>query len=215
MIAPALFGTLVVVEGLVTPGDATATATAIQDNALTFRLGIAGLLVVAILDVVVAWALHTVFEPVDRRASRLAMLFRVVYASVFVVAIAQLAGVIGTLTGGDALSAVATDQLHAQAMLGVDAFTYVWNAGLLAFSVHLLLLGYLAYRAEYVPTFLGVLLAIAGLGYATDSLGLVLVADYALQVAVVTFVGEIVLIGWLLLWGRRVSLDAGDAPSAT
>lgn len=215
MIPLALFGAFVVVGGLVTPGDATATAIAIQDATGTFRLGIASLLVVAILDVVVAWALYTVFEPANRRVSQLAMLFRVVYAGVFVVAISQLVGVIGTLTDADALTAYTTEQLHAQAMLGIDAFNHTWNAGLLVFSVHLLLLGYLAYRADYVPTLVGILLAIAGLGYAVDSLGAVLLADYSLQVAIVTFVGEIVLVGWLLLRGRRVSLDAEDLPTGT
>lgn len=213
MLPLAVFGAFVVVEGLVTPGDATATATAIQDNATTFRLGIASLFAVAVLDVVVAWALYAVFEPADRRVSQLAMLFRVVYAGVFVVAVGQLVGVVGVLT--DAPTGFTTGQLHAEATLGIHAFHDVWNAGLLVFSVHLLLLGYLAYRAGYVPTLLGVLLVIAGLGYAVDGLGTVLVADYSLQVAVVTFVGEVVLIGWLLLRGRRVSVDSGESPTAT
>lgn len=212
MIGPALFGAFVVVDGLVTPGDATATAVAIQENAVTFRLGIVALLAVAILDVIVAWALYTVFEPANRRVAQLAMLFRVVYAGVFVVAIGQLAGVVGMLT--DAPAGFPTEQLHAQATFGVGAFSDVWNAGLLVFAVHLLLLGYLAYRADYAPTFLGFLLAVAGLGYAVDGLGAVLLAD-SLGVAVVTFVGEVVLIGWLLLGGRRVSFDAGELPTAT
>lgn len=215
MLVPALFGTLVAVEGLVTPGDATATALAIQDAAGAFRLGIAGLLAVAILDVIVAWALYTVFEPVNKRVSQLALLFRVVYAGVFVVAISQLIGVVGTLTDPDALAAFTTAQLHAQAMLGINAFKDIWIAGLLLFAVHLLLLGYLSYRADYVPTLVGILLAIAGFGYAIDSFGAVLVADYSLQVTIVTFVGEIVLIGWLLLRGRRVSVDTEDATLST
>lgn len=210
----AVFGNLFVLEALVTPGDAAATATAIQDHALTFRVGVASLLAVAVLDVVVAWALYTVFEPVNRRLSQLAMLFRVVYAGVFVVAIGELVGVIGMLTDADASSAQTTDQLHAQTMLGINAFNDIWNAALLLFAVHLLLLGYLAYRAEYVPAILGILLAIAGLGYAIDSLGTVLVAEYSFDVAIVTFVGEIVLIGWLLLRGRRVSIDVETPPSA-
>ncbi|WP_152420005.1 DUF4386 domain-containing protein [Haloferax prahovense] len=215
MLVPALFGTLVVVKGLVTPGDATATALAIQDAAGAFRLGIVGLFAVAILDVIVAWALYTVFEPVNRRVSQLALLFRVVYAGVFVVAISQLVGVIGTLTDPGALAAYTTAQLHAQAMLGINAFHDIWNAGLLLFAVHLLLLGYLAYQADYVPTLVGILLVIAGFGYAIDSIGTVLVADYSLQVTIVTFVGEIVLIGWLLLRGRRVSVGAEEATLST
>ena len=46
---------------------------------------------------------------------------------------------------------------------------------------------------------------ILGLGYAVDSFGVVLFAGYALEVATFTFVGEVVLIFWLLLRGRRIT----------
>ncbi|MFJ2239319.1 DUF4386 family protein [Streptomyces sp. NPDC087859] len=46
----------------------------------------------------------------------------------------------------------------------------IWNAGLIFFGIHLLL-GLLAFRSDYVPRVLGVLLALAGLGYLVDSLG--------------------------------------------
>jgi membrane protein implicated in regulation of membrane protease activity len=45
--------------------------------------------------------------------------------------------------------------------------------------------------------------AIAGLGYAVDGLGTVLVAGYSTSVASVTFLGEVVLIVCLLVKGVR------------
>jgi hypothetical protein len=60
-------------------------------------------------------------------------------------------------------------------------------------------------KSGYAPTFLGILLTLAGLGFAVDSFGVVLFAGYALEVAAITFVGEAVLIFWLLLRGRRVA----------
>ena len=62
-----------------------------------FRLGIASLIVVVALDVVVAWALYRVFSPVSASLSMLAAALRLVYSGVFMVAIAQLLGVIRLL----------------------------------------------------------------------------------------------------------------------
>ncbi len=88
---------------------------------------------------------------------------------------------------------------------GVHAYEDVWRAGLLIFWRPLLVLGALVVRTAYSPTVLGVLLVIAGLGYAVDSFGELLFADYDVSVAAFTFVGEVVLIFWLLLRGRRIT----------
>ncbi|MFI7452605.1 DUF4386 family protein [Nonomuraea sp. NPDC049714] len=68
------------------------------------------------------------------------------------------------------------------------------------FGLHLLLLGYLAYRWARV---VGVLLGIAGLGYLVDSFGAVL--GHTPDAAVFTFVGEVVLMLWLLVKGRNIT----------
>jgi hypothetical protein len=52
-----------------------------------------------------------------------------------------------------------------------------------------------------------VLLVVAGLGYAVDAFGSVLFAGYGANVAAFTFVGEAVLILWLLLRGRRITVS--------
>ena len=68
-----------------------------------------------------------------------------------------------------------------------------------------------SYKSGYVPTGLGVLLGIAGVGYVFDSLAGVLIASYSFEVAAFTFFGEVLLIFWLFIYGRRVSLDDESA----
>ena len=46
-----------------------------------------------------------------------------------------------------------------------------WNLALAIFGLHLLVLGYLVVRSNYIPSVLGVLVAIAALGYLIDSFG--------------------------------------------
>ena len=99
--------------------------------------------------------------------------------------------------------------MEAQALLKVDAFNDIWFAGLILFAAHLALIGYLAFRSGYVPKILGVLLVIAGLGYAFDSIGTVL-AESPLEISGVTFVGEFLLGVWLLIRGRRVTVGTDD-----
>jgi hypothetical protein len=205
------FGKFVAVDGLVTPGDAARTATAIMASEGLFRIGVVSLFVVVALDIVVAWALYRVFSPVSVGISLLAAWFRIVYAGVFLVATSQLVGVLRLLGGDDYLAAFNTGQLQAQALSAIHAFGDVFRAGLLLFGLHLLIVGYLTYRTEYIPRFLGVLLAVAGLGYVVDSVAAILLPDSWADVSSFTFIGEFLLALWLVIRGRRLTVD--EAPS--
>ncbi|MPZ97546.1 MAG: DUF4386 family protein [Propionibacteriales bacterium] len=208
MAALAGFGNFVVLEGLVTPGEAGQTANDIAASDDLFRWGVVSLYLVVVLDVVVAWALLGVFSPVSRGLSRLAAWFRLAYAGVFLVALSQLAGISDLVTGDDYSVAFTTEQLQAQAMLKFETFNDIWLAGLVLFGAHLVIIGYLAYRSGYVPRLLGVLLVIAGVGYAFDTVSTVLSDGSPITVSTVTFLGEFVLAVWLLIWVRRRSFGA-------
>jgi hypothetical protein len=191
----AIFGNFLVLKRLITQGDPDRTITDLTSSAGLFRWGVASLLAAAVLDVIVAAALLRLFIPVNRDVSRLAAWFRIIYAGVFLVAVSELAGIMPHL--GEA----------SQAQRSIDMFNTIWNAGLILFGVHLLLIGYLAYRSGFITKIIGILLVIAGLGYLIDGFGTVLVSGYSLNVAQVTFVGEAVLIFWLLIKGRRLTLN--------
>ena len=191
-----------------TPGDAARTADDILAAEGMFRLGVLALYLVVVLDVVIAWALMRVFDPVSRSLSRLAAWFRLAYSAVFMVAISQLAGIPDLLSARSS-SAFTTEQVEVQALLKVDAFNDIWFAGLILFAAHLVVIGYLAYKSGYVPVLVGVLVVIAGLGYAFDSVG-TLLTESPLEVSVVTFIGEFLLGVWLLIRGRRMSVGTDD-----
>lgn len=171
---------------LITPGGADATARAIAGAESQFRVGILLLALSAVLDVVVAAALLVIFEPMNRMLATMAAWFRVAYSAVFVVAIAQL-GTVPTMLGDSP-----------RVMSAVDSYRVIWQVGLILFAAHLLLVGYLAFKAGLMRGALGVLLVIAGLGYLADGLGTMLVAGFVPTFATYTFIGEVVLIGWLL-----------------
>lgn len=190
-------GVLFAVNGLVTPGDAARTAEDIAASEARFRLGVASLYVVVVLDVVAAWALFRFFAPADVWLSRLTAWLRVAYSVVFLVAISQLATVPELLSDPGHREAFGQQQLAQQAMLKLEAFDHTWMAALLLFGVHLALLGHLAYRSGYVPRLVGVVLVVAGAGYVFDTFSAVLSAD-PLVISTYTAVGELVLAIWLV-----------------
>jgi Domain of unknown function (DUF4386) len=203
--ALAAVGMLLVIDGLITPGDAAKTATDIRGSEGAFRLAVAALYLVIVLDVVAAWALFQFFASVSSWLSQLSAWLRVAFAVVFLGALSQLAAVPGLLSDAGYQDAFGEQQLQAQAMVKIDAFNHTWMAALLLFGAHLALLGYLAYRSGYVPRPVGVLLVIAGAGYAFDTFSSVISAD-PVVISTFTFLGEFVLAVWLVVRGGRVKL---------
>lgn len=198
-----------IVEALVVPGDSSTTVKNILASISLFRTGILLFLIVAVLDVLVAWGLYGLLKPVNPSLSLLTAWVRVVYAAILVVALASHLNVL-QLVGGDYVQLLGMSQLKAEIMLSLNAFTDMWNLGMAIFGIHLLLIGYLVFRSGFIPGWLGILIFIAGLGYSIDSLGKILSPQYDLNLSAFTFVGEVLLIFWCL-WKGVKGLDLESA----
>jgi hypothetical protein len=210
LLAPfAYFGAL---GTLVVPADATATFYNIVASEGLFRSGIAAFLVVIILDVVVAWALYVLLAPVNRVVAILTAWLRLAFAVVFASVLAGLLDAAQLVTDA-ARSTVPAEQLHEQVASSITSFENGWTGIALAiFGVHLVGLGYMLFVSVNFPRFLGVLVIIAGGGYLFDSFATILVPDYSMSMATFAFVGEALLIFWLL-W--RAARGFGDAEPST
>ena len=200
----AIFANFFVLESFIVPGDAAETANNIMANEGLFRMGICSLIIVAILDVVVAWALYVLLKPVNESLSLLSAWFRLVYATIFAAALNNLVNVLHLLSGNDYLTVFKTDQLHAQVMLSLNAFSYGWAIAGIFFGLHLFVLGYLVFKASYIPRILGGLLIIAGLGYLIDDFGKILLPNFDVTIAMFTFIGELIFMLWLLFKSAKI-----------
>jgi hypothetical protein len=194
-----------VLQKLIVPGDAAITAQNIAAGQGLFRLAIGAFFAVAVLDVVIGWALYIRFQPINRSLSLLAALFRVVYATMLGVAVTNLVSALQLVGGADFLKAFGTDQLQAQMMVLLSAFQSGWDLALIVFGLHLFTLGLLVFQSGKGKGLrgLGVLVVVAGLGYVVDGCGKLLLPDYSLTVGAYTFVGEALLMFWLLWKGIR------------
>jgi hypothetical protein len=177
---------------LVVPDDAQETARNIGASETIFRVGTASMILVAILDVIVSLALYRLFAPVHRDLSAMAATFRLAYSAVLLTATSEL------------LRAPTLLDDPASASRAFDSWILIWHTGLVFFAIHLLLLGYLAYRSGFVHWAFGILLALTGLAYLADVVGLALVPDYSISIAAFGFGGEVAFIFWLLIRGTRL-----------
>jgi hypothetical protein len=179
-------------QSLVNFDDASLTAQNVLNSMGAFRTCILLLFTVAILDIVVAWGLYILLIPVNKNLSALAAWLRVIYAGIFIFAISKLYVALQVITPDGT-----------QTMSFLKAFQSIWDMGLILFGFHLLMLGYLVFKSGYVPKWLGAFLVLAAVGYIVDSVGKTLSADYNLNIAQFTFVGEVLLIFWLLWKGIK------------
>jgi len=199
----AILGFLFNPANLLVSGDAAATANSIRANESFFRISIGGFVVVAILDVIVAWALYVLLKPVNPSISLLAGWFRMVYAAILAISLGSLVSVLPLLNGAEYFAAFGTEQLHVQVMSLLNIFNNGWNIGLVFFGLHLFFLGYLIIKSSYVPKIIGIFLIITSIGYIIDSIGMLLLPAYDLTLVMFTFWGEVVLMGWLLWKGVK------------
>jgi hypothetical protein len=117
---------------------------------------------------------------------------RVIYGGVFIFAVSKLYVALQVITADGT-----------QTMSFLKAFQSIWDKGLILFGFHLLVLGYLAFKSGYVPKWLGGFLVLTALGYIVDGFGKILSPVYSLNIAQFTFVGEVLLIFWLLWKGFK------------
>ena len=194
---------------LIVPGDPAATVNAIAAEGGGFRVGIIGWLIAILGDLFRAWALYLFFRIINRSAALLSawwmLLHDAVFAatSVFLVIASDIARGTGTFAsfGGTALQPLL--------LVTLEAKNYGFRFGLFFFSFHLLVLGYLALKAGFIPKWVGILALIAGVGYFVDTVaGIALVTPpqwLSGILGVPNFIGELALVGWVALRGGKMT----------
>ena len=208
LLAPfAQFGVL---QTLIVPADAAATTANLLVSAGIFRAAIAAFLIIAILDIVVAWGLYILLRPTNASLALLVAWLRVAYAAVFAYALVNLLDVAQLLQGTKA-AGLSPTQVDAQAASSIASFNDGWDLALAVFGFHLVGLGALLFKSVDFPKFLGALVTLAGVGYLADSFGKILVPGYTLTISAFTFIGEALLIVWLFKRAIRGS-QPSDSP---
>jgi hypothetical protein len=197
------FGLVYVPSMLIVPGDAAATANNIVTSESLFRLGFVSDLVAFTVNIFVALLLYKLLKPVNRGiASLMVILILMGLAIGMLNELNQFAALL--ILGSDHLTAFTAAQSQALASLFLDLYEHGFTIAHIFWGLWLFPMGYLVFKSGFLPKVIGVLLIVAGLGYLTDFTLFFLFPDITVTVSDFTFVGEVVLILWLLIRGVNV-----------
>ena len=195
-------------SGLIVSGEAAATARHILASETLYRASIAADLIGIASYVGVTALLYRLLRPVSRGVSLLAAFFSLVGCAIGAAITLNLVTALVFLEGAPYLAAFRPDQLQALARVFLRLHGQGYNISLVFFGFYCALLGYLVFRSTFMPRFLGVLLAVAGLGWLADSLATILwpaLADHLDTFAMMSGgLGE----GGLCLWLLAVGVNA-------
>lgn len=149
--------------------------------------------------------LYDLLKPVSRTVSLLAALFSLAGCAIGAAITVGLIAPLVFLSGAPALSAFRPEQLQARAYASLRLHSEGYNIGMVNFGIYCSLLGYLVFRSDFFPRFLGVLLALAGAGWLLDSFATLLSPALAGHldpyIMIPGFLGETGLMLWLLFAG--------------
>jgi len=204
MVLCAPFAEVYVYPKLVVHGNASATTHNILAHKGLFVGAVYAYLVTNLCDIIAAWALYILLRPVNKYLSLLTAFFRLSYAFIALMALMNLTTVYRLLTDANYSAVFTPVQLQAQVMLLLNTFRYNFHFGLVIFGLHMVMLGYLIWRAGYIPKIMGVFVALSGLGYLATSSQPYLWPDANINFAVYTFYGELIFMLWLLIWGWKI-----------
>jgi hypothetical protein len=189
--------------GIVVDGDAAATATNLLAHESLFRLGLATGLVATAGYIALTALFYGLFKPVNRSLSLLAAFFSLVGCAILAFAsLFQIAPLV-VLGGSPYLSVFKVEQLWALALMFLELNTQANNICVAFFGVYCLLIGYLIFKSFFLPRILGVLMALAGLGWLTF-LSPPLANHLSPYNLVLGFLAELSLMLWLLVMGVNV-----------
>jgi hypothetical protein len=189
--------------GIVVDGDAAATATNLLAHESLFRLGLATGLVATAGYIALTALFYGLFKPVNRSLSLLAAFFSLVGCAILAFAsLFQIAPLV-VLGGSPYLSVFKVEQLRALALMFLELNTQAGNICVVFFGVYCLLIGNLIFRSTFLPRILGVLMALAGLGWLTF-LSPPLANHLSPYNLVLGFLAELSLMLWLLVMGVNV-----------
>jgi hypothetical protein len=191
------------IRGLVVDGDAAATATNILAHESLFRLGLATGLIATACYIAVTARLYALFKPVNRGLSLLAAFFSLVGCTIQAfISLFHLAPLM-VLGGSQYLSVFKVEQLQALAFMFLKLYGQGGNICLVFFGLYCLLIGCLIFRSAFLPRILGVLMALAGLGWLTF-LSPPLASHLSPTIVILGFFAELSLCLWLLVMGVNV-----------
>ena len=188
---------------IIVDGDAAATATNILTHKDLFQLGFTIYLIEMTCQIAQMVIFYILLKPVNRNVALLALVFSLTGCTIKT--LSRLFYISPLLVLGDShyLSVFNVEQLQALALLLLNINDQAAGMALAYFGISTFLNGFLIFRSDFLPRFLGTLSMLGGLGWLTfiyPPLGNQLI----LYIMIVALVGSLSMITWLLAKGVNI-----------
>ena len=202
------FAEVFVRGGLTVYGNAAATAQNILASEQMYRFGFVADLVCLICGTFLSLIFYTLFKPVNKQLSLLALVFSIIASAVMAVNLLNQLAPLLLLHSNSYLEAFTIEQLQTQSLFYLNLQSQGYNISLFLFAFYFPIIGWLVYKSNFLPRILGILYALAGVGYLINSLAWFLfpyLAAYLFPwVLLPAFIGEVSMSIWLIAKGVKV-----------
>ncbi|MGP4075903.1 DUF4386 domain-containing protein [Halobacillus sp. K22] len=194
-------------SSLVIDGDAAVTLKNIHASPSMFRLEIFGWLIILITDLIVSWGFYVFLKPFHLGYALLAGWLRLLYTAILAIAVSHL------VIANSLVQATVSVGAH-HVMASITAFEAIWSFGLIIFGLHLIVVGLIAVDTKKIPKVISILVVLAGISYSFihSMYGFIpqmerFTGVLELILMVPMFIGELGFGIWLLMKGRKLTLD--------
>ncbi len=201
------YGILYVPSQLIVVGDPISSANNILANELLFRSGILMSLICQTVFVFLALKLFVLFKATDRNLARaLLILVTVSVPIAFLIVFNQFNTLL--LLKNAQMGAFQSNQVDVLAL----SFYNMYEAGNsiigIFWGLWLIPFGRLICKSGFIPKIIGAFLILGGITYLIDAFIFILIPDYreytTVLVSIVSSIGEITVLLWLLIVGARI-----------
>lgn len=214
VIIAGITGQAFISDRLVVRDDAAMTATNILANKSLYRLGFTVFMLEMVAQVGVSLLYYDLLKPVNRSLARASAILGLTGCGIKTLARLFYYAPLILLGGASYLSAIQPAQLEALSLVFIKINHQGAAIGILFFGFEGLIRGWLVFKSEFLPRFLGVLSIVSGLGWLTflwPPLG----SQVFTGVALFAIAGVIATVGWLFIrgvddvkWRARAALAA-------
>ena len=186
------------------PDNIAATVSNIMANESLFRLTILSALLTQVIQIFVVLYLYKVLKPVNKNYAVLMVTFALVAVPIAMLNELNQIAVLLLLNGAGYSAFFTTDQIQALVALFIDLRSAGINIAGIFWGLWLFPMGYLIFKSGFLPKIIGAFLIFACFGYLVDSFIFFLVPDFGITFSEFTFLGELMIVFWLLIKGVNV-----------
>lgn len=209
VISTGLFSEVFVRQALRVSNDALATAHNIQTHEMLYRWGFVADLINFIVGLPCVLIIYFLFKRVNKLLLQIALAFVIIQTAVIAINLLNQISPLLALSNETYLNTFQPNQLATLSLLSLNIQIQGYAIGLVFFGFYCLLVGYIIFKSQMVPKFLGILYIISGLGYLVNSFVMFLSKGFSnpvfTYVAIPIFIGELSFCLWLLIKGVKSS----------